>query len=212
MNINDVSDKIEIPEKIWKDIFDKQWALAIKYRDIEGMGDLLDTLDKNIDTGKGQRWIKDFAWRITEELAEAWEAVYALDKGVELSEKESYKEHIKEEIIDGLHFLVELTQIAGYTYEFVEKCEAEMNGKALYKMETPWPVVYELGLLCNTLKNKPWKQTQMLTDRNKFETILRNVWQNYIQLLYMEVGNAPDIYLYYFKKQEVNKFRQRSKY
>lgn len=206
MNIKDVDSNIEIPENIWESIFNKQWALALKYKEIEGMGDLLETLDNNINTAKGQKWIKDFAWRITEELAEGWET-----KSIDLLDDEmadDVNEHYKEEIIDGLHFLVELTQIAGYTHAFV----VDIDTREDIKLVNPWPIIYNLGLLCNTLKNKPWKQTQMLTDKNNFNKYLSEVWYWYLLLLKQEVGTLTDVYLYYFKKQEVNKFRQRSKY
>lgn len=205
MNINDVKDTNDIPDNIWKAIFDKQMELAVKYKDIENMGDLLDTTDMNINTAKGQKWIKDFAWRTTEELAEAYETKdYEIVMASE--ELEVLEQHFKEELIDALHFLTELTIIAGYNYEFVEKQEIQDY------TTTPWDTVYYLGLMCNTLKNKPWKQTQMLTDRKKFEQLLGLTWASFILLLRNNIGDEIDIYQYYFKKQAVNKFRQRSKY
>jgi len=193
MNINDVSEEITIPEDIWTAIFTKQNELAQKYKDIEQMGDLLDTVSNNINTAKGQKWLKDFAWRVTEELAEAYEA----------EDKDS--EHFKEELIDALHFLVELTIIAGYDTYRVPKV-------IIASEVTPWEIVYEMGLMCNCLKNKPWKQSQMLTDRPKFFYHLNRSWVNMYQLLRQEIGEDKDIYVYYFKKNKVNQFRQRSKY
>ena len=70
MNINDVKDEKLIPDNIWKEIWDKQMTVAQKYKEIESMGDLLETVETNIDTRAGQKWIKDFAWRTTEEIAE----------------------------------------------------------------------------------------------------------------------------------------------
>lgn len=191
MNINDVEDTKEIPENIWEEIFAKQWELALKYKDIEQMGDLLDTLDNNINTAKGQKWIKDFAWRVTEELSEAYE-VYG-----------AHEEHFKEELIDALHFLVELTIIAGY-----KNYTPKFTGSII----EPWDTIFFMGLMCNTLKNKPWKQTQMLTDRVKFYDLLNKTWQSFYGLLRYNFGNDDEIYQYYFKKHSVNKFRQRSKY
>jgi len=196
MNINDVETPKEAPiesKDIWNAIFNKQRELAIKYQEIENMGDLFDTTDTNIDTAKGQKWIKDFAWRVTEELAEAYEA------------KDIDPEHYKEELIDALHFLVELNLIAGVQ---VFKPTYMLTPSSVVS----WDVVYPLGLMCNTLKNKPWKQTQMLTDRKEFFKYLQQTWDNMFALLRKEIGSEEAIYLYYFKKNEVNKFRQRSKY
>ena len=224
MNINDVKEEIEVPKNfvdIWKAIFEKQQALADKYSDIEKMGDLLQTTKNNVDTAKGQKWIKDFAWRVTEELAEAFEAKElmardcdATDASKTLPEQlklaDEYTKHFKEELADALHFLVELTIIAGYNHEIVTRLEDRPFEKVTEK--DAWPTVYKLGLLCNCLKNKPWKQTQMLTDRPKFEKYLEETWTEMLRLLFIAIGTNEEIYIYYFKKNAVNQFRQRSKY
>lgn len=215
MNIKDINTPTDIPKDIWKDIFDKQWALAEKYKDIEKMGDLLESLDTNIDTANGQKWIKDFAWRVTEELTEAQEALIMWEEkcaeadengdGAVMAEANDYLQHYVEELIDALHFLTELTLIAGYKSDFVPMAPANC---ALIK----WgEVVYQMGLMCNCLKNKPWKQTQMLTDRTKFEGYLKGAWVSLLTILGNRISEEQ-IYLYYFKKNEVNQFRIRSKY
>lgn len=209
MNINDITEEFVIPETWdgkWKSIFEKQMLLAQKYKDIENMGDLLETIDNNIDTAKGQKWIKDFAWRVTEELAEAFEAEELRhDSNAEIAEQAN--QHFKEELADALHFLVELTIIAGYD----EKIVSEFESHVLFKAE-PWDVIYNLGMMCNTLKNKPWKQTQMLTDRPKFEEFLKESWRHMLNLLIVRIGSTTEVYEYYFKKNAVNQFRQRSNY
>ena len=229
MNINDVDEKIDIPdtnEGIWKAIFEKQRALAAKYSDIEGMGTLLETTANNVDTMNGQKWIKDFAWRVTEELAEAFEALEKMvnaagDSVTDFKDNEEmlqyhehfkeemlqYHEHFKEELADSLHFLVELTIIAGYDEKIMMAVDVNVPG-----VKDAWPTVYNLGLMCNCLKNKPWKQTQMLTDRPKFTVYLIATWVSFLGLLSSRIGKPSDIYLYYFKKNKVNQFRQRSKY
>ena len=202
MNIQDVKDT-KIPDNIWEEIFNKQLALAIKYRDIEDMGDLLDTLKSNLDTAKGQKWIKDFAWRTTEELTEADEALMLYN----LHKDDAMYEHYIEELIDALHFLVELCIVAGYNYTDFDIPETKEYPKVI-----SYDVIYSLGLACNCLKNKPWKQTQMLTDRNKFYLYLDEAFLKLRLLLHGQDLKDKDIYNYYFKKNAVNKFRIRSKY
>lgn len=214
MNVTDIKDISKTPDNIWKEIFNKQWELALKYSEIEEMGNLLQTLETNIDTAFGQAFIKDFAWRTTEELAEATEAyqsiktddldVYYLEEHFAETE---HSMHYLEELIDALHFLTELTLIAGFNYEIVKAYESPSKGPS-----TPWDIVYNLGLMCNCLKNKPWKQTQMLTDRVKFEQYLKISWAHLVRILFQNNLTTKDIYNLYFKKQEVNKFRIRSKY
>ena len=91
-------------KNIMKQIVSEQMKLAKKYRDIEGMGNILDTTNENLNTKEGQVWIKDFLSRASEEIAESYEAY----------DKEGYKiEHVIEELADSLHFLVEAAIIAG---------------------------------------------------------------------------------------------------
>lgn len=205
MNINDIKNTESTPDNIWKAIFDKQREVALKYSDIEKMGTLLTDKD-NIDTAVGQKWIKDFAWRVTEEIAEALEAKISWSEcdPTDGDLLEQYGQHYTEELIDAVHFLAELTIIAGYDEEIIV---------TPVDVDTEWDVVYQLGLMCNCLKNKPWKQTQMLTDRPKFHRYLRRAWNAMYGVLVNEANlTDADIYNLYFKKNEVNKFRIRSKY
>lgn len=194
VNVTDVEDVTEYPENILSAIFEKQKQLADKYAEIEGMGDLLNTTDTNINTANGQKWIKDFAWRVTEEICEALEAK---------EQKENL--HYIEEMTDALHFLTELMIICGYSAEDLKGLPPSVSSREMN-------VVYTLGLAMNCLKNKPWKQTQMLTDEPKFK---QYILKSYLLLLGI-YGNAgyseKDIYNIYFKKNAVNQFRQRSKY
>ena len=207
MNINDFDKPEEMPSNIWKAIFDKQREIALKYAEIEGMGTLLQEKD-NINTAVGQKWIKDFAWRVTEEIAEALEAKRMMEDehGYLKDDADEIKQHYFEEMIDALHFLTELTIIAGYDETLSMSC-------IIKDYETKeWEIVYRLGIMCNCLKNKPWKQTQMLTDKQKFEKYLGQAWSYFKENLYNEGLEDEDIYNLYFKKNEVNKFRIRSKY
>ena len=75
MNINHaVEEKIE--GDLLKAIFDRQKSLMGKYHDIELKSGLLQTEDcpVNLDDKRGQARIKDFSWRVTEELGEALDA------------------------------------------------------------------------------------------------------------------------------------------
>ena len=60
-----------------------------------------------MDDKRGQARIKDFSWRITEEVGEALDAI-TNESG------ESALLHFHEELVDGLHFLTEMTILTGY--------------------------------------------------------------------------------------------------
>lgn len=198
-------------------IFNRQKELMNKYHDIELRSGLLQTEDcpVNLNDKRGQARIKDFAWRLTEEVGEALDAI-------------NDPEHYNEELIDGLHFLTELTILSGFDLISYLKTEIDSNDvdsndclTQLYVAphkakneelgEYVLEVIKELGMMCNCLKNKPWKQTNMITDINAFNDRLINVWYNYIALLSLQMS-SDDIADTYLKKSQVNKFRQRSNY
>ena len=201
-----VGDKLEA-------IFNRQKELMEKYHHIEARSGLLQTEDcpVNLDDKRGQARIKDFSWRVMEEFGEALDA------------KED-DEHFAEELVDGLHFLTELTILSGVSIQELIK---DLNGvgdsldiiyqnpilKRFHGLEVPFELVFveEIAMMCNCLKNKPWQQTQMLTDKAQSTLRLKNVWRSYISVL-SKVMSPDDIVEVYLKKSQVNKFRQRSNY
>lgn len=218
MNINHaVEEKVE--GDLLKAIFDRQKSLMGKYHDIELKSGLLQTEDcpVNLDDKRGQARIKDFSWRVTEELGEALDA-------------KANKDHYQEELIDGLHFLTELTVLAGKDYntilpintpaydedhlrDLVENAKEVISRKLNDTLDF-WVsrFIEQLAMMCNCLKNKPWKQSMMKTDREAFYNRLAKAWVCYITILVISGMGAEDIAGTYLKKSQVNKFRIRSAY
>ena len=94
-------------------IFAKQKQLHEKYVSIESDKGILTSLGTvDINTCKGQQIIKDFMWRITEEIGEA--ANCLKNKPWKTSEILTDEEHFKEELIDALHFFIELFILVGF--------------------------------------------------------------------------------------------------
>lgn len=199
-------------------IFNRQKELMAKYHDIELKSGLLQTEDcpVNINDKKGQARLKDFAWRMTEEIGEAIDSLY-IDHDLE---------HYAEELIDALHFLTEFTILSGvepkdlmpvdYNPDMGDMltgiCHLEIHDNPDGFREAMFTEhIRTMGMTCNCLKNKPWKQTMMLTDKANFTKHLKQVWFNFMALLRYEMS-TDDIFLTYVKKSEVNKFRQRSNY
>lgn len=206
MNITDIDNTNEIPDNIWEAIWEKQLALIEKYKDIEGMPTILDDIKTNIQTAKGQAVIKDFAWRVTEELTEADEAIYLFKSSDKIEwDGSQLKLHYIEEVTDALHFFVELAIIAGFK-------ASDFTISQIPRKVNSYDVIYQLGLAMNTLKNKKWKQSQMLTDVPKFTTYIEATFENLIHLFYCQGLANDDIYQMYFKKNAVNNFRIKSKY
>ena len=200
-------------------IFNRQKELMDKYHYIEARSGLLQTEDcpVNLDDRRGQARIKDFSWRVMEELGEALDA-------------KSHTDHYHEELIDGLHFLTELTILAGQDYNTIipedlpkfhsdhledlyETALTHINGPVHTDLNY-WVAqfVEQLAMMCNCLKNKPWKQSMMKTDRGAFYGRLTNVWVCYMAILAMAGMKPTDIADTYLRKSQVNQFRQRSNY
>lgn len=217
MNINHATVEEVTGDKL-QAIFTRQKSLMDKYHDIELKSGLLQTEDcpVNLDDKRGQARIKDFSWRVTEELGEALDA-------------KATKDHYQEELIDGLHFLTELTILAGKDYhnilpegtalyhndrledlvENAKECISRSGDNLNYWVSK---FIENLGMMCNCLKNKPWKQSMMKTDQNAFYGRLAEVWVIYITLLVVSGMDADSIAITYLKKSQVNQFRQRSNY
>ena len=192
-------------------IFDRQKELMEKYHDIEFKSGLMQTEDcpVNLDDKRGQARIKDFAWRITEEIGEALDAI-------ENESGESALLHFHEELVDGLHFLTEMTILTGYDlpeYTTLKDLIEEGSYRNCYTLnDLVSDHVMYLGMMCNCLKNKPWKQSMMKTNKENFYKHLKLVWSNYIAILTSQDLTEEEITDLYLRKSQVNQFRQRSNY
>jgi dimeric dUTPase (all-alpha-NTP-PPase superfamily) len=72
--------------------------------------------------------------------------------------------------------------------------------------------VEELSEATNCLKNKPWKQSEVATDRVHFYEELVDALHFFLELCITAGLDAEDLALLYLKKARVNEFRQRSNY
>ena len=207
MNVNDFEAPLEFPENMLKDIFHHQHSLMAKYLDIEERNGLLHTRDVpvNIHSHRGQARVKDMCWRCIEEVAEAMEAYYDNDII-----------HFHEELGDALHFLTEtclLSDVHPYNMQSLEQMFEVFSADASVNMdEAVSQFTVYLGLACNCLKNKPWKQSQMMTDEIKFKFKMLTAFLSYIRLCSTAGFNPQSLYSMYMRKNQVNQFRQRSGY
>ena len=215
MNISDIKELgVEVPVSRMdciKLIFSRQRELHEKYRPIEEKNGIGLSLIKGqpflYDDPKCQYLVKDFAWRVTEELTEAVEA-----------ELECNMIHTIEEVIDALHFYTELLIICGYTADnYLIFCD--LNKKSIEGLSeiTDWMALmspaYYLGLACNLLKNKPWKNTHLVTDTQRFRRYLMMGYHCIFKALdTLDVHSIQEVTAFYLKKSLVNKFRMESNY
>lgn len=167
----------------------------------------------DINDRAAQLRLKDFAWRITEEITEATEAL-----------EEKNRIHYLEELIDALHFSVELLCLCGISpYEIALSSdvgdtldslfqEEESADPTVYLQTRAYDVIEALGKAMNMLKLKPWKTTAMITDMSRFKVTMISFFRLLIRLLHVSGFNSVSCAEMYLKKNAVNQFRQRSNY
>jgi hypothetical protein len=182
--------------------------LATKYKEIEGMPDF----PMDIQTKETQIWIKDFMWRVTEELMEAYEA-----------KVNGEEEHYLEELSDALHFYMEIFVLLDYKPKALKSddfLKTLIHSFIMDQIIQPFEVsnkifwcVFHLGIAANFLRNKKWKVTQVFVDEKQFYQELVEGLTHLLTLI-IDAGVDSKIGLLnlYYKKFQVNQFRQRSKY
>ena len=220
MNIIDVTCDIPTNVDRLESIFMRQRELMEKYHVIEDKNGLL--LCKDIPVGLhdkfGQARLKDMFWRFTEELGEAMDAFVD-------------PVHFHEELVDALHFLVEALILSDITP--IQLTGAPFRGQdcldMAYRsgtvMDKKWVLnpehvsknftflITRISMAANCLKNKPWKQTQMITDEDEYRRRMSQTFNQYIRFVYVcGITEPKDLHSMYFRKSEVNKFRQNSNY
>lgn len=209
MNIKDVDDvNLDHVKDSFEYLWNEQYELYEKYKDIEGMPD---KWPFNINLEESQIWIKDFFWRVWEELMEAYEALTEEDDII----------HYLEELIDALHFYLEIyvlldrhINIEGIILS-VKNC-SNISEDISALRNTNHKIGYWMGLAANKLRNKKWKKSQVLVDVDDFNNYLDKGFRALVRLICRSLIPSDnlkyDLLNSYHKKNIVNRFRQRSNY
>lgn len=206
MNVNDAT--AEALPACWQTLFTRQRMLMAKYHPIEAASGLQHTSDVPValDTPRGQAQLKDFAWRVAEELAEAYEAF------LEHPHPDKAQPHEAEELADAIHFLTELCILGGLGPNELLAMDQITPPLGPSVAEQYMRVVLNVGRAMNCLKQKPWKQTHQLTDKVRFYGDLQQAAVEMIKLFLLRGHDAASLTDLYLRKSQVNQFRQRSKY
>lgn len=164
----------------------------------------------------GQRYIREIGARFIEELGEALNT--------------DTKADLKEELIDCLHFLVELsivvdfapfkvvdTKAMGNDYldhlALVASDERIFNTINTFSLDDEILKVFKLyGKLMNLLRSKPWKANYVETNKMEFFNTLLLIWISFMSVLYYARMNTEDIWNIYYDKNKVNLERQENGY
>jgi hypothetical protein len=193
-----------------------------KYQDIESANGfkVLRVTPVDLHDSHAQHILKDYAWRVTEELTEATQA---------LDEHPDEPLHFDEELADAYHFIVELMIMTGTEFKFPKQTTllhldrlddmfqhhsstALALAREVEVEELVYKVIQHIGNAMNCLKNKPWKTTHMLTDEFEFHVQILAAHRSFINLLDYLDWKSDKLMNMYFRKARVNQFRQESNY
>jgi hypothetical protein len=237
MNIKDV-EHIEIKDDRLEAIFKRQLELTVRYKEMEKMPDF----PMNPHVFESQLWFKEFAWRFTEEIGEAMACLVEPEGNDGEINWEHYQEELSDALHffielciiigtnpnqlifgdkDSAEITLELmnTDLLGAGFilaskaleEIFEKQDDDGNTWVNYFSLSGF-VSTRLSQAMNCLKNKRWKQSQMMTDIPKFITYIRETFLAFLILCMWSEIDSDILTDLYFRKSEVNKFRQRSNY
>ena len=203
VNINSFEAEVK-PENILREIFNKQKELMDKY--------WTKPVNDDIDTLKWSQEIRKYSKYTCEELAEAYEA-------------KDNRDHMQEELIDALHFLVEKLQIANLTFDKIlyyswhqeDQIWKIIQDKAedyqMLDMEYYfWKAAYWTNIPDNRLRNKEWKNEQIATNRDLFYKECSNWFFAFLIALYNLGIDEAKLRDLYSRKNQVNHFRINSNY
>lgn len=192
------------PSNILREIFNKQKELMDKY--------WTKPVNDDIDTLKWSQEIRKYSKYTCEELAEAYEA-------------KDNRDHMQEELIDALHFLVEKLQIANLTFDKIlyyswhqeDQIWKIIQDKAedyqMLDMEYYfWKAAYWTNIPDNRLRNKEWKNEQIATNRDLFYKECSNWFFAFLIALYNLGIDEAKLRDLYSRKNQVNHFRINSNY
>lgn len=127
-------------------------------------------------------------------------------------------------IFEGQHHLMHDAEPGAENYDQIERrngavrVPVEMYGELddrrvqMQLKDLAYRVVEELSEATNCLKNKPWKDTFVETDKPHFYEELADALHFFVELLTVSGLTAEQVFELYFQKHAVNRFRQESRY
>ena len=208
MNISDVKiDYSIIQMDLITEIFYRQRELMKLYK----MPKKLD-----LDLPADQQILRSLAWCVIEEAAEAIDVCQRT--------KPIHKEHLGDEIADMTHFYIEFLILSGLDAGNLFRAMSSTNTPELIHHQNTYgdqessldslfrSFTVEFALSVNILKNRFWRESNLKTDQEAFKKQLYRtipLFFDFISRLGITIEELID---FYFRKNEVNLFRIRSKY
>ena len=163
----------------------------------------------DLDTLEDQETFKRYSWRIVEELTEALDA-----------KEKKEGDHVSEELIDGLNFLMELYHLVGIPFEHLDQNRIFIldhffwsEGRKTNLIEALiLQFIKKLGMVANLLKNRTWRNSQYLVDLHVFNREFLILWVYYFKILATAGMSYKSVKDLWSLKYQVNLFRIESNY
>lgn len=204
-------------ENFFQLIFQRQRELAEKYQEIETKNGFHYPIDLvlNLNDRLDQNLLKNMAWRTVEELGESLEAYTDYLHSTSSNGIEQLL-HAKEELADGLHFITEACILSGIQYTEFKFFIIIAHYNTPFEKDRRFfdqitEFIMKIGISMNCLKLKPWKNTHYQTDTMYYLDKLKRAYTTYIGLM-LKIMTPLEILNFYFRKSQVNQFRQESNY
>jgi hypothetical protein len=201
MNTSDIKFNGEI--KSFDELFKAAREQFLLYEKLEGIDDW-EKYDFSIDCSADQMKFKDMIQiRFIEELTEASMAL------------EDPPEHFWEEIGDALNFFLSAYVMLGVDFKKLPDPQKILTRHeyAIHKIRIihrdeyslkVYPIIEDVGSLCNLLKNRPWSQSNFLVSMTDFNQRLEKLWVDFWELFnYMRVS-PEEVFEMFWKKYQVN--------
>lgn len=75
-----------------------------------------------------------------------------------------------------------------------------------------WQVTYQLNIARNLLKNRPWKQTQVMSKEVDYQEAIVKSFLMYLGFLTINGFDDHSLFMLFYRKQQLNLWRQRTGY
>lgn len=175
MNTLEIKTKNQI--KNFKDFYEFGKKQFLTYEKIEGISNW-ESYDFSIDCSEDQFKFKDMLQiRFIEELTEASQAL-------------NEPEHFWEEITDSLNFFISAFIMIDIDFNKLPSPENYLKNKDERKVPNfkefsilTYPLIHNVGCLCNLLKNRPWAQSNYLVSLIDFNERLEELWISFWKYL-----------------------------
>lgn len=206
--MNTLEIKVKGIIKDWDSFYKEGKKQFLAYEKIEGISNWKE-YDFSIDCSADQIKFKDMLQiRFIEELTEASQALMLEEK-----------EHFWEEITDALNFFissfimldVDFNKLPNPENFLAKEDKREIPNFKNFSLIT-YPLIHNVGCLCNLLKNRPWAMSNYLVSMVDFNSRLEVLWISFWKYL-GQLGIDKNILFDLFERKIlVNQYRIKTGY